>query len=445
MASAHDSGAIMTSTDYDIILVGAGMVGAALALSLSRTGWQVALIDQAAPKPFADTLQPDLRVSALSAASERWLRELGVWPGIEARRFASFRRMSVWEQPHGILSQIPPLARLADQARTTFNAADLGRPQLGHVVENPVTQSALWEALEQDGRATLLAPASLQGLEQQGDQVQVRLADTTLTAPLVIAADGAGSMTRQLAGIGSSRDQYSQQAMVMTVAHAGPPRDITWQMFTPEGPRAYLPLPTLNGQCWGSLVWYDQPATLDRLQALDETSLMTEVTRAFPAELPTLEALPARGRFPIARQHAHQYHRGRVVLVGDAAHTINPLAGQGLNLGFQDAHCLARLLTDARRRQEDPGEPTLLAAYERERRPENQLMMAAMDLFYHGFSNRHTPLWLLRNLGLGMAGTLSPARNEVARYAMGLDSRLSGPVKALLRRTFPSPSSTLSS
>ncbi|MDX1588661.1 MAG: FAD-dependent monooxygenase [Oleiphilaceae bacterium] len=424
----------MNSTDYDILLVGAGIVGAALALSLTRSGWRVAVVDQSAAAPFSDNAQPDLRVSALSAASERWLRELDVWPSIESRRFAPFRRMSVWEQTPQPLSQIPALSRLASQARTTFDAADLGRAQLGHVVENALTQSALWQALEQDGRTTLLAPASVSGLEPLEDRVRVHLEDRTLNASLVVAADGAASLTRQLAGIGTSRDQYPQQAMVMTVAHAGPPQDITWQMFTPQGPRAYLPLPTLNGQCWGSLVWYDQPATLDRLQGLPEEALIAEINRHFPSALPAIEALPARGRFPIARQHAHQYHRGRVVLVGDAAHTINPLAGQGLNLGLQDARCLGELLRQARRRQGDPGESALLAAYEAERRPENRLMMSAMDLFYHGFSNAHPPLWLLRNLSLGLAGALSPARNEVARYAMGLDSRLSQPVKTLLRR-----------
>ncbi|TVP54578.1 MAG: FAD-dependent oxidoreductase [Halomonadaceae bacterium] len=424
----------MKSTAYDIVVVGAGMVGAALALALTRAGWQVALIDRAAPVPFEASQRPDLRVSAISSGSERWLRELGVWEGIVQRRSTPFRRMSVWEQQAGLLAQIPALAQLSARARTTFDAADLKRPQLGHIVENPVTQSALWEALEADGRATLLAPATLVSLTQDEQQATVTLKDQILTAPLVIAADGAASMTRQQVSIGTSSDQYQQHAMVITVAHEAPAQDITWQMFTPTGPRAYLPLPTIDGQCWGSLVWYHDPHTLDRLAALDETALLDAIRDAFPEELPRLQGAPAHGRFPIARQHAHQYSKGRVVLVGDAAHTINPLAGQGLNLGFQDAQCLSRLLTQARRQQGDPGASGLLQAYEQERRPENTLMMTAMDLFYHGFSNRHPPLKLLRNLGLGLAGSLSPARNEVARFAMGLDGHLSRPMKTLLRR-----------
>lgn len=423
----------MKSTTYDIVVVGAGMVGAALALALTRAGWQVALVDRAAPVPYADTAQPDLRVSAISGGSERWLRELGVWQSIEQRRCTPFRRMAVWEQQSGLMSQVPTLAQLSARARTTFDAADLNRPQLGHIVENPVTQSALWQALEADGRATLLAPATLVSLVQDERQASVTLSDQVLNAPLVIAADGAASLTRQQAGIGTSSDQYQQHAMVITVAHQAPVQDITWQMFTPTGPRAYLPLPTINGQCWGSLVWYDNPQTLERLAALDEPALLDTIREAFPAELPELVGAPAHGRFPIARQHAHQYSKGRVVLVGDAAHTINPLAGQGLNLGFQDAQCLSQLLTQARRQQGDPGSSALLQAYEQQRRPENTLMMHAMDLFYHGFSNQNPPLKLLRNLGLGLAGSVGPARNEVARFAMGLDGQLSGPVKTWLR------------
>jgi len=431
----------MKTTSFDIIVVGAGMVGAALALAVARAGWHVAVLDRAAPPPFDDSAQPDLRVSALSAGSEQWLRKLGVWSGIERRRAAPYRRLSVWDAPQGILAQVPALEALHKRARTTFDAADLQRSHLGHIVENPVTQAALWDALAQEERVELITPASLQSLTQHRDHVDVHLhrdganeGERTLSAQLVIGADGAGSVTRERAGIGTSKDQYQQQAMVISVSHEGPPLDITWQAFHPTGPRAYLPLPTLAGQCWGSLVWYDLPERLDELGAMSETELMSAITAAFPEELPALQGAPARGRFPLARQHAHYYHKGRVVLVGDAAHTINPLAGQGLNLGFQDARYLSELLLKARRAESDPGALSLLQDYEQERRPENTLMMTAMDLFYHAFSNRHLPVRLARNLGLGLAGQLGPARDEVARYAMGLDSKLSAPVKRILQQ-----------
>ena len=429
-----------TQTSTDIIVVGAGMVGAALTLALTRAGWHVTVLDRAAPTLDEDSAQPDLRVSAISAGSERWLRRLGVWAGMERRRVAPYRRLSVWEQPTALEQQVPFLNRLTERARTTFDAGALGRAHLGHIVENGVTQAALWEALNQETRAHLTVPATIRSLRQKADRVEVTLDDDqVLSARLLVGADGANSITRTLAGIGTHRDQYDQQAMVITVAHEHPPQDATWQMFTPDGPRAYLPLPTLADQCWGSLVWYDHPSTLDRLGELDEPELLDAIRNAFPPELPPLQAAPARGRFPIARQHAHQYHKGRVVLVGDAAHTINPLAGQGLNLGFQDAAALSERLLATRRAQGDPGEGSVLSAYEQERRPENALMMRAMDLFYHGFSNNHAPLRLMRNAGLALAGNLPFAREEVARYAMGLDSKLSPAVRRILDALPPLP------
>ncbi len=425
---------------FDITVVGAGMVGASIALSAARAGWQVAVIEPAEPSPVTPACAPELRVSALSAGSERWLRRLGVWDAMEAQRMTPFRRLSVWEAPLGPLAALQPLRRFNDAARTTFDAANLERSHLGHIVENRVTQYALWQAVIREPGITRFCPATVTGLQQSSENARVELDDgTTLHSQLVVAADGAASPTRTLAGIGTSRDQYQQQAMVIGITHEPPQQDITWQMFTPEGPRAYLPLPVINDQCCGSLVWYDQPARLDQLMALSESELVDAITQAFPKELPGLSGASARGRFPIARSHAHEYVRDRVVLVGDAAHTINPLAGQGVNLGFQDAACLSRLLLEARRNHCDPADTALLNRYEQERRPRNALMMAAMDLFYTTFSNRQPPLHLARTLGLGLAGRVPGARDRVARYAMGIDEVLPGPLTALLERFSGSP------
>ena len=430
----------MANESFDITVVGAGMVGASVALSAARAGWQVAVIEPAEPTPVTPDCAAELRVSALSAGSERWLRRLGVWDAMESQRMAPFRRLSVWEAPLGPLNAMQTLRRVSETARTTFDAANLERSHLGHIVENRVTQHALWQALTREPNITRFCPATITGLEHSSDGASVELDDgTCLHSLLIVAADGAGSPTRTLAGIGTSRDQYRQQAMVISITHESPQQDITWQMFTPEGPRAYLPLPVINGQCCGSLVWYDQPERLDALMGLSETGLMDAITRAFPAELPRLTGAPDRGRFPIARSHAHEYVRGRVVLVGDAAHTINPLAGQGVNLGFQDAACLSKLLLQARRHRQDPADPALLNRYAHERRPRNALMMVAMDVFYMAFSNRQPPVHLARTLGLGLAGRIPAARDRVARYAMGIDEALPAPLASLLQRFSGSP------
>ncbi|MEQ6885303.1 FAD-dependent oxidoreductase [Salicola sp. Rm-C-2C1-2] len=424
----------MSEREHDIAVIGAGMVGAALALACAASGWRVVVIEPSAPEEPTPESDPDLRVSALSAGSEALLRQLGVWPAMEAMRMAPFGRLAVWEAPTGPLASVPGGRLVANQARTEFNAEALGRSHLGHIVENRVTRWALWQRMGDHDRITRLYPATLKTLEHTNDGVTLTL-DTGNTVPvtLVVGADGANSATRRMAGIGTSRNQYRQQAMVINIRHAPPAETITWQMFTPQGPKAYLPLPEANGSGWGSLVWYDQPETLDELTAMDESQLLAAIRRNFPLTLPDPEAAPARGRFPIAREHAHQYARGRVVLVGDAAHTINPLAGQGVNLGFRDAAALARCLGTASSRN-DPGDARILTAYETERRPHNRLMMDAMDLFYHLFSNANPPLHLARTLGLGLAGRIPFAHERVTRYAMGIDEHLPAPIESLIKR-----------
>jgi 2-octaprenyl-3-methyl-6-methoxy-1,4-benzoquinol hydroxylase len=407
---------------FDIAVVGAGMVGAALATGLGRNGFRVALIDFADAPEFVPGSTPDIRVSALSAGSERYLQSLQAWDTVLAMRATPYRRLAVWDQ------SAHPFTRLLPKplARVEFNADKLGASHLGHIVENSVTQAALWQAASAQPNITLMPGVAVTDLIQNHDHAQLDLDNNTaIRATLVVGADGAQSRMRDLAGIGVTRSQYDQQAMIMSVRYRGAVEDITWQGFLPSGPRAFLPLHTAGeefpGESWGSLVWYDAPARLAQLKAMPTEQLMAEIQREFPQPLPELTQVDTRASFPIARQHAKHYYRGRVVLAGDAAHTINPLAGQGVNLGFQDAQCLQQLLIIARNNGTDLADTALLNQYEHQRRPANRRMMLAMDAFYHLFSNRVPPLHLLRNLGLGAAQALPFARNRVARYAMGLD------------------------
>lgn len=432
----------------DIAIVGAGMVGAALATGLGQAGLEMAVIDQTPVPDFVPEAAPDIRVSALSVGSERYLQSLGAWPGILAMRATPYRRLAVWDEtPH-------PLSRLwpGQLARVTFDAAEARVSHLGHIVENSVTQQALWQTARALPTVTLMAGRGVTDIHQDSGQAEVILDNgNRIRAALVIAADGAHSRVRSLAGIGVHRYQYQQQALVLSVRYRGPVEDITWQGFFPSGPRAFLPLHSAGDACpgesWASLVWYDTPERLAQLQKLDTDTLIAEVQRSFPADLPPLTHIDALASFPLARQHAKRYFSGRVVLAGDAAHTINPLAGQGVNLGFQDAQCLQTLICRARDTGSDLASPHWLQQYESERRPANRRMMTAMDLFYHLFSNRIPPLHLLRNLGLGAARALPFARIQVARYAMGLqevpvplpETRLSGRDRPGIR---PTPKTT---
>lgn len=419
---------------FDIAIVGAGMVGAALAVGLAREDFKVALIDRDTLAAFDPASPPDLRVSALSAGSERLLRHWGAWGAIESMRLCPYRRLAVWETLPTALSRWLPRRF----NRTLFDATRLGRSHLGHIVENSVTQSALWQAARDNANVTLIQGHEVRHLEQAPDAATLQLDDNRrIGAPLVIGADGARSRLRDMARIGVNRDQYAQQALVATVAHEGAAQDITWQAFHASGPRAYLPLAADGDTAWASLVWYDQPDRIKTLLSMSDTDFMAAVQQAFPEELPPLRRVSARGSFPLFRSHAQRYFSGRVVLAGDAAHTINPLAGQGVNLGFQDADALIRQLVEARGRGQDPGSADVLAAYERTRRPANQRMMLAMDLFYHAFSNQRPPLHLARNLGLAIAGHLPFARDEVARYAMGLDDGLSARLLRWLDQRLP--------
>ena len=417
---------------FDIVIVGAGMVGAALATGLGRSGFRVALVDRGSAPEFDPSLPPDIRVSALSAGSERYLNDLDVWPSMLAMRATPYARLAVWDETRHPLSNLLP-RKVAD---VVFDAGNLSARHLGHIVENRITQQALWNSAAALNSVSLFPDNAVSHLENGNNHAAVTLEDCTeLECQLVVGADGAASGVRELAGIGVTRDQYQQQAMVISVRYQGAVEDITWQGFYPSGPRAFLPLHSAgNGESWASLVWYDSPEQLAHLKSLDDRALMAEIQNAFPPELPLLTHIEAKASFPIARQHAKTYVNNRVVLAGDAAHTINPLAGQGVNLGFQDALCLQTVIREAKRAGCDLADPAWLTKYEQQRRPANRRMMMAMDVFYHLFSNRTPPLHLLRNLGLGATKAMPFARNRVAKYAMGIDDELPPLIRQLAER-----------
>ncbi|MFM5440413.1 FAD-dependent oxidoreductase [Aeromonas enteropelogenes] len=382
----------------DIAIVGAGMVGAATACLLAAQGLSVRVIETRLPESY-DPAQPlDLRVSAISQASVALLEQAGAWQYLQQMRLCPYRRLETWE---------------LDGFATRFNAADLGLPQLGYIIENRLVQLALLKRMEDFPNIQTHTPAAVLSLRQSTDDVMLQLDDeTTLSARWVLACDGAESHTRKLAGIGVSRFEYRQHCMLINIDTEFAQEDITWQQFTPSGPRAFLPLPGQHG----SLVWYDSPARIRALGAMSNEALAAEVRRHFPARLGGFTVM-AKGSFPLVRRHANDYHAGRVVLLGDAAHTINPLAGQGVNLGFKDVACWADLLHSAGAGWH---KPELATRYERRRRPDNLLMQSGMDLFYGAFSNDIGPLKLARNLALNVADKAGPLKEMALRYALGL-------------------------
>ncbi|MDO8698761.1 MAG: 2-octaprenyl-3-methyl-6-methoxy-1,4-benzoquinol hydroxylase [Pseudomonas sp.] len=398
-----------------MIIVGAGMVGSALALALQHSGLQIMLLDGGplSVKPFDQAGVFEPRVSALSAASQRILERLNVWPGIAARRASPYGEMQVWDG--------------SGTGQVHFSAASVHAEVLGHIVENRVVQDALLDALY-DVDLGILPNARLEQLRRSGDDWLLTLTDgRELRAPLLIAADGANSAVRRLAGCATREWDYLHHAIVTSVRCAKPHQQTAWQRFTDDGPLAFLPLAGRtgdDGEQWCSIVWSVTPSEAERLMALDDAAFRYALGKAFEWRLgEVLEADP-RHCIPLRQRHAKRYVEPGLALIGDAAHTIHPLAGQGVNLGFLDAAVLAEVLLHALERGENPADIRVLSRYERRRMPHNLAMMAAMEGFERLFQADPLPLRWLRNSGLNLVDGLNEAKALLVRQALGLSGDL---------------------
>jgi len=387
---------------HDVVVVGGGMVGAAVAADFAGRGWRVGLVETSGPQPVDAGAPYRLRVSALNLGSERYLDGLGAWHQIRSTRACPYRRLQVWDDDH--------------PQRLTFSADELGADtdHLGHIVENDLIQQALWSVLEHSGMVYRYCPNETTRLEPAPFGATLRLDDgRRIHGNLVVAADGAQSRLRRSAGIPVSVHDYRQHAVVAEVITHQGQRDITWQRFLPEGPQAFLPLVGSRA----SLVWYTTPERARQLTEQPAEQLAQSIAAAFPAELGDIDAVTQRASFPIRAQHAHAYQAPGLVLVGDAAHTIHPLAGQGVNLGLRDAQALVHHVAAAVERGLAPDDPRTLSAYARERRLDNQLLQSGMTALHELFGPSCGGLARLRRWGLRLADHAGPAKRLALRYA----------------------------
>jgi 2-octaprenyl-3-methyl-6-methoxy-1,4-benzoquinol hydroxylase len=388
----------------DIAIVGAGVVGAAAALALSRDGWQVTLVEAREPARWRED-QPDLRVYAFASDNAAMLDDLGVWRSISGARVQPYRGMRVWDA--------------AGDGELRFDADSFGRRELGWIVENGLLVDRLWAALPGAG-VRVLCPAQLAALEQADDHATLELEDgTRLRARLVLAADGGDSKLRTFAGIDTYTHDYGQNGLVAFVDHERPHDATCWQRFLPTGPLAFLPFAGESGHC-SSIVWTLPEADALRLLHSDDEGFLRELHNAFAGTLGALTAVSKRAAFPLKRQLAQAHVAGRVAVIGDAAHVVHPLAGQGVNLGLRDVAALRAMLQRQRSGGRDPGASAPLARWARERRSENAIAAYSFDTLNRLFSNDHLVATLMRGPLLGLAGKLPPLRHALWKHAAGL-------------------------
>jgi len=402
------------SIDHEVVVVGAGPIGLVTALLLvKRTGLasaRVAVLDRRIPQPPADlhALPLDLRVFALSRASERILRAAGAWADVSSVRASPYERMQVWH------ADVPPHGGDA----LVFDAAEIGEPNLGVIAENAVLQAALAVAARRVGIA--LVEGELTGLEFAHDAATLRTADRALRTRLVIGADGAQSRVRELAGLFATRTDYGQVAIVAMVSTARPHAHTAWQRFLGDGTLAFLPL----GDGHSSIVWSLPVARAEKLLACTIPDFERDLEKDFDGALGAVRLVSERLRFPLWRLSAEHYVSARVALVGDAAHVVHPLAGQGANLGFLDAGALADVLAGGIAGGEDVGAERILRRYERWRRSENELMGAAIDAFDRLLARGSGRIAELAQRGMPWVGRSGAVKRAFIERAMGLAGEL---------------------
>ena len=389
----------------DVAIVGGGMVGLAVACGLQGSGLRVAVLEQRVPEPLAADAPPQLRVSAINAASEKLLTRLGVWQDILSRRASCYHGMEVWDKD--------------SFGHISFDDQSMGYSHLGHIVENSVIHYALWNKAQQSSDITLLAPAELQQVAWGENETFLTLKDgSMLTARLVIGADGANSWLRNKADIPLTFWDYQHHALVATIRTEEPHDAVARQVFHGEGILAFLPLSDPH-LC--SIVWSLSPEEAQRMQQASEDEFNRALNIAFDNRLGLCKVESARQVFPLTGRYARQFAAHRLVLVGDAAHTIHPLAGQGVNLGFMDAAELIAELKRLHRQGKDIGQYIYLRRYERSRKHSAALMLAGMQGFRDLFSDTNPAKKLLRDIGLKLADTLPGVKPQLIRQAMGLN------------------------
>lgn len=365
---------------YDLIIIGAGIAGRAFACAVAQQGLKIALLDQ---RPLSSEINDelDLRMSAINKASQKLFEQLDVWQSIKASRTSQYNKMHVWD----------------GEGSVTFDSASAGQSYLGHIIENQVMAAALAQQIEATANIDFISSVKALAVYPFEDSVQLLLDDQSrLEAKLLVGADGANSWLRKEVGIEIKSKSYQQVATVAVIKTELPHQQTAWQHFTAQGPLAFLPL---EDEHLCSIVWSQGIFRAKKLERGNGEEFIKELEKDFENRLGKLELVSERQCFPLTMRHAQSYTAKRVALLGDAIHTIHPLAGLGLNLGLKDVADLSELIAGCVKSDEDFGNDKLLAAYQRARKKENLSVLAAMGFFKEFFSNDNDLLRIIRNEG----------------------------------------------
>lgn len=405
--------------DADVVIVGAGMVGLALACALSESNLTIIVVDKHSPadeKPHAVVegfeQSFDHRVSSLTLASQQLLINVDAWSSIKEKA-SPYTQMHVWDAE--------------GTGSIHFSAQDIHETVLGHIVENSVTQTALWQSLTNKKQVRLLMGSGVNALSDEAECRRILTLENgqKIQARLIVAADGAHSLLRELAGFELRQWSYEHTAIVTTVKTQKSHQQTAWQRFTVDGPIAFLPLVTQTGDThYCSIVWSLKTPLAEKILQFDDAEFCKKLTRAFESTLGDIVAVDKRTGFPLTQRHAKEYVKARVALVGDAAHTIHPLAGQGVNLGFLDAAVLAEEIILSDKRGADIGGIDALKKFERRRQSNNLIMMSVMEGFKRLFEQEALPVRWLRNVGLRVVDKLGLVKMGIMKRAMGLEGDL---------------------
>jgi len=390
----------MPELNCEVLVAGGGLIGATAALALSRRGLNVVLVDRGEPPVTRGALGFDIRTVALNPASVELLTELDVW-----RAFAPSPFSSVY------------VCEERGTRHIEFLASEVDRNELGWIIEVSPSVAALWAALKRQSTLTIVA-GSIENVDAKSDAVRLRAGDTELTTQLLIAADGANSSIRSKLGVDTGRFETGQSAIATIVETEHDHGGMAWQCFLRDGPLALLPLPSRDGRFFSSGVWSQSDATAQQLMSLDDTAFIARISQSIDSRYGAIRAVDKRFSFPLEQLVASSFQPApRVLLVGDAARVLHPLAGQGVNLGFEDLHEVLRVAGNVP--SKDLGDDELWRGFARRRRLRADVMVRAMDAFAMAYRISDPGLNWLRNVAVDLLNAAPPLKRQLIREALG--------------------------